>query len=81
MIIPYYRSGDYYLPELTISESNYPFIGKYGRLRREYLKSIAQSSSAVCFSPKGCISIWQRSTEPVLIGWICSSGRWLNRRA
>ena len=29
--------GDYYLPDLKLSEENRP-IGRYGRLHREYLK-------------------------------------------
>lgn len=35
--INYTLVGDYYIPELTISEENRP-IGKYGRMHREFLK-------------------------------------------
>ena len=37
MELRYVKSGDYYLPDLFLPEGNYT-IGKYGRLRREYLK-------------------------------------------
>ena len=35
--ITYVLHGDYYLPQFVIPEDNHP-IGKYGRMRREYLK-------------------------------------------
>ena len=38
MNIQYYESGDYYLPDLNLQELG-PFpIGKYGRMRKQYLK-------------------------------------------
>lgn len=36
--LTYTQVGDYYLPNLTISEQNTPPLGKYGRMRRTYLK-------------------------------------------
>ena len=35
--IDYVLVGDYYIPDLKLPEENRP-IGRYGRLRREYLK-------------------------------------------
>lgn len=35
--IDYILVGDYYIPDLKLSEENRP-IGRYGRLHREYLK-------------------------------------------
>ena len=35
--IDYVRVGDYYIPDLKLSEEKRP-IGKYGRMHREYLK-------------------------------------------
>lgn len=35
--IDYVLAGDYYIPDLELSEENRP-IGKYGRLHREFLK-------------------------------------------
>ena len=37
MNIHYLRSGDYYIPNLTLPEETRP-IGKWGRMHREYLK-------------------------------------------
>ena len=36
--IDYVRCGNYYIPNLTVPECKHE-IGKYGRLRRKYLKS------------------------------------------
>ena len=37
MNIHYIRSGDYYIPDLTLPEEPRP-IGKWGRMHREYLR-------------------------------------------
>ena len=37
MNITYIRSGDYFIPDLTLPEETRP-IGKWGRMHREYLK-------------------------------------------
>ena len=37
MELRYVKSGDYYIPELSLPEGDFS-IGKYGRLRRDYLK-------------------------------------------
>lgn len=34
----YTLHGDYYLPDLTYSKNDYPPLGKYGMLRKTYLK-------------------------------------------
>jgi len=36
--ITYSRSGDYLLPDLALPETEHVAIGKYGMLRRSYLK-------------------------------------------
>ncbi len=36
--IEYVRIGDYYIPNLSVPESNFE-IGKYGRMRGHYLKT------------------------------------------
>ena len=38
MIIQYHRCGDYLLPNLALKESEQKPIGKYGRMRKHYLK-------------------------------------------
>ena len=35
----YTLNGDYYLPDLKLSEEHRP-IGKYGRMHREYLREV-----------------------------------------
>ena len=37
MKIEYLKNGDYYIPALTVPDEHY-CIGKYGMLRREYLR-------------------------------------------
>lgn len=37
MDIQYIRVGDYYIPDLTLSEETRP-IGKWGRMHRDYLR-------------------------------------------
>ena len=37
MTIQYIQSGEYYIPNLSLPEGNYT-IGKYGRMRKRYLK-------------------------------------------
>jgi len=36
--IPYKRHGDYYLPDLKVSNQEFPPLGKYGLMRKTYLK-------------------------------------------
>ena len=38
MNIQYHKSGDYYLPNLTIEDQETQPLGKYGRMRKRYLK-------------------------------------------
>ena len=38
MTIQYYKSGDYYLPNLKLQAPELSSIGKYGRMRKQYLQ-------------------------------------------
>ena len=38
MTIQYHKFGDYYLPNLVIEDTEVNPIGKYGRMRKRYLK-------------------------------------------
>ena len=38
MTIQYHKSGDYFLPNLTIEDQEIQPLGKYGRMRKSYLK-------------------------------------------
>ena len=41
--ITYTRCGDYYIPDLTISELQPQPLGKYGRMRKNYLREHRQA--------------------------------------
>ena len=36
--LPYTRSGDYLIPDLSLTEQPQAPLGKYGRMRKDYLK-------------------------------------------
>ena len=38
MELKYYRCGDYYFPDLGLSEEEQRPVGKYGQMRMEYLR-------------------------------------------
>ena len=38
MEITYSKCGEYYIPDLALQEEELPPIGKYGRMRKRYLK-------------------------------------------
>ena len=38
MTIQYHKSGGYYLPNLVLEDTEVQSIGKYGRMRKRYLK-------------------------------------------
>ena len=38
MTIQYHKFGDYYLPNLVLEDTEVQSIGKYGRMRKRYLK-------------------------------------------
>lgn len=37
MKLNYIKSGDYYIPDIKLSNENYKPLGKYGRMRKTYL--------------------------------------------
>ena len=41
--ITYSKCGDYYVPNLTVPDTKEYIIGKYGRLRRQFLKEYYKS--------------------------------------
>lgn len=49
--ITYTKVGDYYLPNLTLSESKYKNyqLGKYGRMRSKYLRNHKKSEYIILF--------------------------------
>lgn len=47
--IEYIRNGDYYLPNLVLSEQKKIQLNKYGRLRLDYLKNHKKAEYAILF--------------------------------
>ena len=41
MELTYTKCGDYLIPDLVLSDTKEYHIGKYGRLRRAYLKAVS----------------------------------------
>ena len=60
MEINYVKSGDYYIPVLMFSVDESISIGKYGRMRRNYLKKHKPAVySCLCLSGK----LWQHIVD------------------
>ena len=67
MELTYTKCGDYLIPDLVLLDTKEYHIGKYGRLRRAYLKEhrpILYTDLIVTENP-----IWRKSTPPVGSGW------------
>ena len=47
--ITYSKCGDYYIPDLAVPDTKKYMIGKYGSLRKEFLKDYHQSFYTVLF--------------------------------
>ena len=76
----YRQVGDYLIPNLVLpDDSNYQ-IGKYGRMRRSYLKEHRKSFIATMWWRLRCSSIYLRSTKPAKTVWKSSYPPWRNRR-
>lgn len=37
--ITYTRNGDYFIPDIVLKEKEHKSLGKYGRMRKDYLKN------------------------------------------
>lgn len=37
--ITYTRNGDYFIPDIVLKKKEYESLGKYGRMRKDYLKN------------------------------------------
>ena len=70
MELTYTQCGDYFIPDLVLSDTKEYHIGKYGRLRRAYLKEhrpILYTDLIV--TEKLFPPIWRKSTPPAGSGW------------
>ncbi len=58
--IPYKHHGDYYLPDMKASDQDRPPLGKYGMMRRTYLKE-RQKALYIQLQARG--ELWQHLHE------------------
>ena len=49
--LTYTRCGDYYIPNLKLSEHPEAPIGKYGRMRQRYLKAVSYTHLTLPTTP------------------------------
>ena len=63
MELTYTKCGDYLIPNLVLSDTKEYHIGKYGRLRRAYLKE----HRPILYTD--LIVTWRKSTSPAGSGW------------
>ena len=73
MELTYTQCGDYLIPNLVLSDTKEYHIGKYGRMRRIYLKEHRPALySTLLLTEK---LFWRRSTPPAKPGWTLSKRR------
>ena len=53
----YRQVGDYFIPNITLPDDGEYQIGKYGRMRRSYLKEYRKSSTTTMCWRERCSSI------------------------
>jgi len=76
----YRQEGDYLIPNLALPDEPEYQIGKYGRMRRSYLKDIALFSTQTCSQAERCIGTLPRSTKPATSVWQSSFPIWQGRK-
>ena len=64
--LTYTRCGDYYIPDLKLSEQPEVPIGKYGRMRQRYLKEHRPGLYSLSIPPVGCWSYFDIRMAKVL---------------
>ena len=67
----YTQVGDVLLPNLTIGEDGQQPIGKYGRMRKRYLKERHPVLYSELLLSENCIRTYWRLTKPARSGWSC----------
>ena len=76
----YRQEGDYLIPNLALPDEPEYQIGKYGRMRRSYLKNIVRFSMQACSQAERCIGTLPRSTKPATSVWQSSFPIWQGRK-
>lgn len=72
----YRQEGDYLIPNLALPEEPEYQIGKYGHMRRSYLKEHRPISTQTCSQTERCIGTLPRSTKPATSAWKSSFLQW-----
>ena len=75
MELTYTQCGDYLIPDLVLSDTREYHIGKYGRMRRIYLKEHRPALYSTLLLTENSFLIWRRSTPPAKPGWTLSKRR------
>ena len=65
----YRQEGDYLIPNLALPDTGDYHIGKYGRMRRTYLKEHRRVLYTNLLHQELCSNIWLRLTSPATSGW------------
>lgn len=69
MKVEYYRNGDYLFPNLVLNEDNVT-IGKYGMLRRTFLKEHKKGWYQSMLLTESWSDIYRRLKNRQMKGWI-----------
>ena len=63
MELTYTQCGDYLIPNLVLADTQEYYIGKYGRMRRAYLKEYRPALTSSAASPaRARTAGWSRAT-------------------
>ena len=76
MGVTYRQEGDYLIPNLSLPEEPEYQIGKYGCMRRSYLKEHRPVLTQICSQAERCIVTLPRSTKPAMSVWKSSFLQW-----
>ena len=77
----YRQVGDYFIPDLVLPDDGEYQIGKYGRMRRSYLKEHRKILYTNYVVEGTLFSICQRLTKPATSAWKTSFPPWQSRKA
>ena len=76
----YRQEGDYLIPNLLLPDMGDYQIGKYGRMRRSYLKEHRKILYNNYVMECTLLNIWLRSTKPATSAWKSSFPLWQSRK-
>lgn len=69
MELTYTQCGDYLIPNLVLADTQEYYIGKYGRMRRAYLKEYRPVLYSTLLLTEKLFPHWRRSTPSAKTGW------------